>query len=144
MSAADGRMFGPDMPMPEREPLTEPFWSAACNGRLVIQRCADCGAFRHLPHVMCAACRSSACDWVESEGRGTVFTYTIVTHPVHDATASVVPYNVVLVQLDDCGRVLVPTNVVGCAPEDVYVGMPVRVVFDRVSEEISIPRFARA
>jgi uncharacterized OB-fold protein len=132
------------MPRPQVEPLTRPFWEAAGEGRLVIQRCTDCGAFRHLPHVTCAACQSAAHDWVESAGRGRVFTYTIVTHSVHPATAEAVPYNVVLVELDDCGGVLVPGNVVDCAPKDVQVGMPVKVVFERVDDELSIPRFIRA
>jgi uncharacterized OB-fold protein len=144
VSARSLSLFGPDMPMPEPDPVTAPFWSAAREGRLVIQRCADCGAFRHLPHVLCPKCQSAACEWVASEGRGTVFTYTIVTHPVHPATASAVPYNVVLVELDDCGRVLVPGNVVDCPPEALQVGMPVRVVFDRVSEDVCIPRFVRS
>lgn len=143
MTARREAMFPSEMPRPQVEALTEPFWAAARESRLVIQRCADCGAFRHLPHLMCASCQSSAQEWVESAGRGTVFTYTIVTHPVHAATAAVVPYNVVVVKLDDCGGVLVPGNVVDCPPEDVHVGMAVEVVFERVDDEIAIPRFTR-
>lgn len=141
--ARGGAMFPPEMPVPLVEALTEPYWSAARDGRLVIQRCTDCGAFRHLPHVMCGSCQSSAHDWAESAGTGTVYTYTIVTHPVHDATTAAVPYNVVVVELDDCGGVLVPSNVVDCAPEDVHVGMRVEVVFEPVTDEITIPRFRR-
>jgi len=141
---AGDAMFPPDMPVPVVEPLTEPFWAAAREGRLVIQRCRDCGTFRHLPHVMCSACQSERSEWVESSGRGTVFTYTIVTHPVHPAVAEAVPYNVVVVELDDCGHVLIPSNVVGCAPEEVRVGMPVEVAFERVTDEITIPRFRPA
>jgi len=135
--------FPADMPVPLVEPLTEPFWSAAREGRLVIQRCTGCGTFRHLPHVLCAVCQSSASDWVASAGRGTVFTYTIVTHPVHAAVVDSVPYAVVVVELDDCGQVLVPSNVVDCPPDEVAVGMPVEVVFERVTDEITIPRFRR-
>ena len=136
-------MFPADMPVPQPEPLTEPFWSAAREGRLVIQRCTACGTFRHLPHVMCAVCQSPESEWVKSAGRGTVFTYTIVTHPVHGAVVDVVPYNVVVVELDDCGGVLVPGNVVDCPPDEVEAGMAVDVVFDRVTDEISVPRFRR-
>ena len=136
-------MFPPEMPVPLVEPLTEPYWAAAREGRLVIQRCTDCGAHRHLPHVLCPACGSTACDWDTSAGRGTVFTYTVVTHPVHAAVTDVVPYAVVVVELDDCGNVLMPSNVVDCPPDAVHVGMPVEVVFDRVTDEIAIPRFRR-
>jgi uncharacterized protein len=143
MTARRAAMFPAEMPRPQVEALSEPFWAAAREGRLVIQRCTDCGTFRHMPHVMCASCQSPAHEWVESAGQGTVFTYTIVTHPVHAATAAAVPYNVVVVKLDDCGGVLVPGNVVDCPPEDVYVCMAVEVVFERVDDEIAIPRFTR-
>ena len=138
-----GAMFPPEMPVPLVEALTEPFWAAARAQRLVIQHCTDCGAFRHLPHVMSGSCQSSAHDWVESAGVGTVYTYTIVTHPVHEATTHAVPYNVAVVQLDDCGGVLVPSNVIDCEPADVEVGMRVAVVFEAVTDEITIPRFRR-
>lgn len=136
-------LFPPEMPVPVVEPLTQPFWSACRERRLVIQRCLDCGTFRHLPHALCGRCQSSACEWVESAGRGKVYTYTIVTHPVHPATASAVPYNVAIVQLDDCGGVLIPSNVLDCPPEDVHVGMAVELAWDRVSDEITFPRFRR-
>ena len=139
----DEALFPPDMPRPQIEPLTEPFWAAAREGRLVIQRCTQCKTFRHLPSVLCGSCQATAHEWVESAGRGTVFTYTIVTHPVHPATKTVVPYNVAVVELDDCGGVLVPGNVVDCPPEDVRVGMAVQVAFERIDDEIAIPRFAR-
>jgi uncharacterized OB-fold protein len=86
----------------------------------------------------------SVTDWVESSGRGSVYTFTIVGHPVHDATNDTVPYNVVIVELDDCGNVLVPSNVVDCAPDEVAVGMAVVVEWDRITDEITIPRFRRA
>jgi hypothetical protein len=136
-------MFPPQMPVPVVEPLTEPFWSACREQRLVIQRCRDCGSFRHLPHVMCGRCQSSSYDWVQSAGRGSVYTYTIVTHAVHEATSSVIPYNVVVVQLDDCGGVLVPGNVLDCDPADVHVGMAVELAWERLSDEITFPRFRR-
>jgi uncharacterized OB-fold protein len=110
----------------------------------VIQRCTACGTFRHLPHVLCGVCQSPDVEWVTSAGRGTVFTYTIVTHPVHGAVVDAVPYDVVVVELDDCGGVLVPGNVVDCPPDAVRAGMPVEVVFDPVTDEIAIPRFRRA
>ena len=143
MIATRSALFPADMPRPQIEPLTEPFWTAAREGRLVIQRCTHCGAFRHLPSAMCGSCQSTAHEWVESAGRGAVYTYTIAAHAVHPATKAAVPYNVVVVKLDDCGGVLVPGNVVECAPEDVRVDMRVRVVFERIDDEISMPRFAR-
>jgi len=141
--SAAAPLFPAEMPRPQVEALTEPFWAAARDGRLVIQRCTDCGAFRHLPCAMCGACQSAAHEWVPSAGRGTVYTYTIAAHPVHPATKEVVPYNVVVVELDDCGGVLVPGNVLDCPPEEVHAGMAVQVAFERIDDEIAMPRFLR-
>lgn len=141
MSGPTSPGFGPTMPVPKVEPLTAPFWAAAREQRLVIQRCTDCGTFRHLPHALCARCQSTAHDWVGSAGRGRVYTYTVVTHPVHEAAAAAVPYTVVVVELDDCGGVMVPGNLVGDPPVAACVGMPVEVVFDPVTDEVWVPRF---
>jgi len=136
--------FPEAMPVPVVEPLTEPFWAAARDHRLVIQRCTACGTYRHLQHALCGNCQSADYEWAESAGTGTVFTYTIVGHRVHDATNDVVPYNVAIVELDDCGGVLVPSNVVDCTPDEMAVGMPVVVEWDVLTDEITFPRFRRA
>lgn len=135
--------FAESMPIPVADALTEPYWSAAHEHRLVIQRCNACGTFRHLPSEVCGNCQAPEHEWVESAGRGTVFTFTIVGHPVHEATATAVPYNVVIVELDDCGGVLVPSNVVDCEPADVVIGMALEVVWDDVNDDVTIPRFRR-
>jgi len=135
--------FPEGMPIPVIEPLTEPFWTATREHRLVIQHCTVCGTYRHLPHALCGNCQSPEHDWVESAGRGSVYTFTIVGHSVHDATNDTVPYNVAIVELDDCGNVLVPSNVVDCSPDEMAIGMAVVVEWDEITDEITIPRFRR-
>jgi uncharacterized OB-fold protein len=134
-------VFGPEMPRPEPDALTAAFWAACREHRLVIQRCRACGTFRHLPHVLCGRCQSPSHEWVASAGRGTVFTYTIVGHSVHPATDHAVPYAVAVVALDDCGRVLVTSNVIGCDPQDVHVGMAVEVAWEDLDDGLSLYRF---
>ena len=102
-----------------------------------------CGAFRHLPSELCGTCQAPDHEWVESAGKGTVFTFTIAGHPVHEATATAAPYNVVIVELDDCGGVLVPSNVLDCDPSEVVIGMALEVAWDDITDEVSIPRFRR-
>ncbi len=112
---------------PETE-ATLPFWDAAREGRLVLPKCRSCGAFAHYPRLFCPACGASDPDWREVSGRGQVYSYTVVhlrMRPVPEDWPA--PYVVGLVELDE-GPLLM-SNVVGCAPEDVYVGMPVRVTF---------------
>ena len=146
MTAADQTRpsyFAADMPIPQPDRLTEPFWSGCRERRLLIQHCTVCGTYRHLPSDVCSNCQSTEYDWVESRGDGTVFTYTIVWHSVHSSTNQKIPYNVVVVQLDDCGGVLVMSNLVDCGPDDVRVGLPVELTWDDVGDDMVLYRFKR-
>jgi uncharacterized OB-fold protein len=135
------RYFSDGMPVPAPEPLTAFFWEGCAARELRIQKCADCGAHRHVPAPICASCRSFDHTWEVSRGRGRIFSYIVVHHSVHPATRDSVPYNVAVVELDDCGGVRVTSNVTGCANEDLRVGMPVRIVWEQVDPELSLYRF---
>lgn len=137
----DQRYFPDGLPSPESDPLTAFFWEGCAARELRIQRCRGCGVHRHVPAPICSRCGSFDHGWDVSLGRGRVFTYTIVHHSVHPATEAVVPYNTSVIELDDCGGVFVTSNVVGCANDDLYVGMPVRLVWEQVSPSLSLYRF---
>src|SRR5262245_45179208 len=122
-------------------PLTEPYWAGCKEGRLVVQRCAECGTFRHPPAPVCHACLSDATEWAPLSGRGVVFTYTVGHHPVHPKLAERVPYNVVLVAREGAPGVRLISNVVDAAPEELRVGLPVEVVFEESISDTRIPRF---
>jgi uncharacterized OB-fold protein len=71
---------------------------------------------------------------------------TIRTSPlsiIHQAyrpeLAELVPYNVVVVELEE--GPFFHANVVGCPNEAIHIGVPVEVVFDDVSNEVTLPRF---
>ncbi len=121
---------------------TEPFWSAARHDRLVVPRCRECGTFRLPPLPICHVCQSEVTDWEELPGTGTVLTFTIVHHPLHPDLAAVCPYVSAVVDLDgtqgEGARILV--NVTDCDPAAVSIGAPVRIVFDHVNDDMSIPR----
>ena len=68
-------------------PMTQPFWDAAKEDRLVAPRCMTCGTFRLPPAPFCWVCQAQEVDWVELPGTGTVYTYTVVRHPLHLALA---------------------------------------------------------
>jgi uncharacterized OB-fold protein len=82
---------------------------------------------------------SDQVEWVKASGRATVLSYTIVYRPVTQAFAADVPYVVALVTLDEGPQMM--TNIVGCPPDQVKIGMPVQVTFDDWTEEISVPKF---
>ncbi len=130
--------------MPASEPLTAGFWEGCAARELRIQRCADCGAHRHVPAPLCSHCRSFESSWDVSHGTGRIFSYIVVHHSVHPATDALVPYNVAVIELDDCGGVHVTSNVVGCANEDLSIGMPVRIAWEQVDPELWLYRFRPA
>jgi hypothetical protein len=76
---------------------------------------------------------------VKASGRAKVLSFTVVYRPVTQAFSADVPYVVALVTLDEGPQMM--TNIVGCDPGTVKIGMPVQVTFDDWTEEISIPKF---
>jgi uncharacterized OB-fold protein len=119
------------------------YWERTARGELAFQRCADCGSFRQPPGPICGNCSSFASEWVQVDGRGTVYSWTVVTHPVHPALGDVVPFNVVLVEFPDAPGVRLVTNLVDVPPEELRTGMAVDVVYER-TPEMTLPRVRRA
>jgi uncharacterized OB-fold protein len=131
----DARRFD----LPTIEPETQPFWDAARAGRFLIRRCRACGVAHHYPRPFCPECWSEDLVWEEVSGRGTLYTYSTVfvnDLPPFDAR---VPYVAAVVDLDEGPRVL--TNIVACDPADLRVGMPVEVVFEALTPDITVARF---
>jgi len=130
-----------EKPLPEKalSGVTEPFWEAAQDERLIIQFCQDCQQFFFRPRVLCPYCRSRELEWRESDGNGTVYTYTVIHHPPDPAWEDDVPYANAFVQLWE--DVYIFSSIVNCSPEEVRVGMPVSVTFDHVTEDITLPKF---
>ena len=133
MDAHAGKHF------PRPTPVSRPYWDACREGRLLLQRCDSCGKHQFYPRILCSHCGGSTLAWAEASGRGTVQTFTVVRRPVSPGYAADTPYVIALIALAE-GPVMM-SNVVGCAPEDVGVGMPVEVLFETWSEEITVPKF---
>ncbi len=129
------------MPLPAITDDTRPFWDACRRRQLAIQRCAECGTHRHLPSPVCWKCRSFAHAWDVVSGRGTVFTYAVVHRAFLPELAAHVPYTLVVVALDDAPGVRLVSNLVDAEPGELRVGLPVEVVFEDVSAEVTVPRF---
>lgn len=134
-------LFGPTMPVPAIDPDTREFWEACRERRLVVQRCKDCGSFRFAPAPICYECHSWEYELVQSEGVGEVYTWTITHRPIHPAVANAVPYNTVVVRLLDCGGAMITSNLIGVANDAIHAGMRVRVEWDEINEEVTLPRF---
>ncbi len=128
-------------PLPEMEGLSKEFYGWCKQHELRFQRCTNCATWRHVPREMCAACGSWNWEWTKSSGRGTIFTWTVAARPMHPAFQADVPYAAVVVEMDEGVRLL--SRVVDCAPEALRIGMPVEVVFEDVTPEITLPKFRR-
>lgn len=123
------------------DPHSEPFWLAAREHRLVAPRCQHCGRFRMPPTGFCPGCRQQGVDWVELSGRGTVYSFTIAHQPLIPQLRDYIPYVIALVEPDDAPGIRLATNLVDVDTEAVRVGMAVRVVWDDVHENATVPRF---
>jgi len=135
-------MDSPLGPMPQPTLDDQEFWEACNRDELVIQQCAECGTLRHLPRPMCPKCYSLQYQWPVMSGRGTVHSYTVIHNPAHPALRDRVPYNVVLVELEEGPRVV--SNVVDTPSEGIHVGMPVVVLFQEVAPGVKLPKFRKA
>jgi len=120
---------------------TRPFWDAAHQGKLVVQYCKDSGRAQFFPRPVSMVNGRRNLEWREVSGRGTVysFTNTYSAWPGHEDR---VPYLCALVELEEGVRMLV--NLHHVKNEDVKIGMPVKVCFEKLSEEYDLPGFEPA
>ncbi len=130
------------LPLPVPDDETRPFWEFCARGELRVQRCAGCGRLRQPPRPACPECSSFEKEWQRLSGKGTVYSYVISHQAVHPALDGLTPHAVVLVELEE--GVLLTSNLVDCPPAEIEIGMSVAVVFERASEEITLPKFRRA
>ena len=116
------------------------FWDGAKERRLLIQRCAACGALRHPSRPMCPNCHSLDWDTLESSGRGTVYSFVMPRHPHFPFFDD--DYIVALIELEEGTRLV--SNLVDVAPDDARIGMPVTVRFDEFEGGVVLPVFTPA
>jgi uncharacterized OB-fold protein len=128
-------------PLPKITPENQPFWDAARRGELWQQRCAHCGAYYEPPVIDCRACHhpEPRIEWARVSGRGKVHTFNVYHRAYIAAFAKDVPYNTAIVELDE--GPLLKTQITGCRNEEIRIGMPVEVVFEKVSNDVSLPKF---
>jgi uncharacterized OB-fold protein len=131
------------LPMPDPAPEARPFWEYCRQKRLMFQRCGDCGQAVHPPSARCPACQSANRTWVAAPGGARVFTYTVIHHAADDSVAEAVPYNVVVVEFPDLAGVRLVSNVIDAAPDQLRVGMALRLVWEEGPNGQWLPRFAR-
>ena len=132
-------MSGTDMiPLPRPTALSKPHWDGCRDGVLRVQRCGACEHYVFIPQAVCTRCQADALEWVESTGRGRVYSYTTVHRPPRPQFET--PFVVAIVELDEGWQML--SNLVECEPAEIESGLPVEVRFRAMSDEITLPYFA--
>lgn len=127
----------PNRPRPAPSELTAPYWEHAARRELVRPLCEDCGRSFFTPQVACPRCLSEAWTWAASSGRGVVYSHS-VCHRGPEAGFET-PYVLAVVDVEEGWTML--TNVVGCPPADVTIGMAVRVTWMDLGEGVLLPVF---
>jgi uncharacterized OB-fold protein len=115
------------------------FWAGTVDGKLLVQECSICAHRQLYGRSLCTNCHNAALTWVETSGRGTVYSRTIIRQNPSRSFRHMIPFVVALIDLDDGPRLM--SNVVGAPADDVRIGDRVRVVFEPASDAAALPLF---
>jgi uncharacterized OB-fold protein len=145
-------------PLPKPDPITQPYWDSLKAHAMQVQRCNDTGKFFFYPRGLSPYTGSTNISWEPVSGRGTVYAFTIIPEArrAWPGFGDDAPYVVAMVELEE-GNARVMTNLVNVVGDDiaqenkfkavldnVKVGMPVKVVYDDVTDEVTLAKFEPA
>ena len=130
-----------DKPLPTPDPVTKPFWDSLKEHAVKLQRCGDCNQFIFYPRALCPSCMSDDLAWTSVSGRGVIHAFAIPHRHPNPAFGSTAPFVVALIELEEGARMMSTLVGVDPTPEAVKVGMAVEIVYDDVTEEITLPKF---
>lgn len=128
--------------LPTPTPETKPYWDALKEHRLLIQRCKECQRAYFYPRPFCPRCFSFNVEWFEASGRGKLYSFVINHRPAPGFGPE--PYVIAVVELDEGPRMM--TNLVDVEPDPdkISCDMPVRIVYEDVTAEVTLPKFRPA
>jgi uncharacterized OB-fold protein len=117
------------------------FYGFCKQHELRFQRCSECGTWRHVPRDMCAKCGSFNWEWAKSAGKGKLFSWTTAMQPMLPQFADLIPYSPAVIEMDEGVRLV--SWLVDVPDEELRLGLPVEVVFDDVTPEVTLPKFRK-
>ncbi len=126
------------IPLPVATPETVHFWQGTNQQELRLQKCSDCDHVYFPPRPFCPGCSSDSVEVIPASGKGTLYSY-VINHRPHPAFDG--PYSIAVVTLEEGPRMM--TNIINCdqTPEALELDMDVEVVFEKMSDDISLPYF---
>lgn len=128
-----------ERPLPSPTPDTLPFWDYCKKHELRLQKCKQCGHIRYPPSIICPKCSSMEAEWTKLSGKGKVFSFIVFQYVYNKAFSNDVPYVCASIELDEGPRIM--SNIIGCKPGDVKIGMPVEIQFEDVTDKFALPKF---
>ena len=129
-------------PLPTPDADSAAFWRGLAQGKLLLQHCLDCANVQYYQQGMCRRCGAERLEHRPASGRGKVHSFSVVHRAPGPAFKRDVPYAVLLVELEEGPRMI--SSLTGASPESVTFDMPVELVCEKASDEISLPRFKPA
>jgi len=127
-------------PVPQPYQDTQKYWDAAKQKRLILQRCGQCDEFQFYPRGVCSHCLASDLRWVDASGNRKIHSFTVSYRAPHPGFEGDLPFVLAIVELDEGVRMM--SNIVNCDPKAVRIDMKVKVVFEELTPEITLPQFA--
>ena len=128
-------------PLPVADDLSQPFWEAGKQHRLVVQRCRECGYFNHPPRSACDACQSQQLQFEPVSGRGTIYSFTVMHQPNVAGFEDQIPYINILVELEEQPLLFMVSNLPASDLDKIKIGGQVEVYFEEVDPDTTLPQF---
>ena len=128
-------------PLPVADDLSQPFWEAAKQRRLVVQRCRECGYFNHPPRSACDACQSQQLQFEPVSGQGTIYSFTVMHQPNVAGFENQIPYINILVELEEQPLLFMVSNLPASDLDKIKIGGQVEVYFEEVDPDTTLPQF---
>ncbi|HEY4888315.1 MAG TPA: OB-fold domain-containing protein [Candidatus Dormibacteraeota bacterium] len=128
---------GSQKPVPVPDAASAPFWEAARQHRLVVQRCEACGRDQYPPDLICRRCQSNRLSFVDAVGGGVIYSFAVYVRSFMSGFEA--PYVLALVDLES-HSVRMLANIVDTPIPSISVGMPVEVTFEDRGEWV-VPQF---
>ncbi len=126
-------------PLPEIRKESAPFWEGTRQGKLLVQKCNSCDARLFYPRRVCPECWSEDLGWIESNGKGTIYSCTTTYLGTAPEFKEHLPINIAWIDLDEGVRMA--SNIIGCGPDVAKIGDRVEVVYEKATDNITMPFF---
>jgi uncharacterized OB-fold protein len=132
--------YNKPIPVPSAE--SQAYWDGLRDRKLLMPRCDACGKYWFPPSLLCPHCNATNWTWASTSGRGRIFSYVVYHRVYHPGFADEVPYAVAVIELDEGPRMV--SNVIGIAPDKLACDLRVQVVYQPITDTITLPKFKPA